>query len=661
MSQKTLTDAVRSNLERYRKLGAAVDGPEGPMFMAPFAAPGSEDATPGPERDVAFLGLRLSDYPARTVAGVSRLEELRGMAARAGIPEELLRDDTQDGVQGFADRLMTLTASDESRDRYGDRILTDGTLQVGKDPAVPPKKFGKGWQLDTYVKKNPVFMAFHQYAPSMSGWPYAGIPLGTCLDAWTETKGKRKRLRQTVLWDTGAAQPIAPNMMASYRSRGMRSFSVGFVPEKSYSPQDNDERAELDLGPYGCIYGQCELLEVSAVAIPANPNCTDEKMVEDLLGFADGVQDAAPELAYQIRSWAPNTRTSVQIPAEVRGVVPHDVSDKKADIGEAWKAPSLKDFTSKAWGDLSEAEKTHIAGHFAWAASVPPATYGDLKLPHHRASDGAVVFRGVSAAAGRLGKTAIPSADKAKVRAHLGRHYKAFDKVAPWDEKDALAALMAQEEAEAIADADERAGAKPGKPMKPACSACGGQNLDCRDCGEKMSGKEGEKPEKAFREVPGGQEALVAALETIEQACEAIEDLIGLQEPGEPPSTAPAANVGEAVERIEMAVEAIEALAGIEDDEDDDEEGRSIEAILSRLLDARGIVATKSGDAGPAADPLGLEAKVEKLTTDLRTLAGILSPAQAAPEKLPASGEGSKEDLYDDVLRASEETLKLLK
>lgn len=121
------------------------------------------------------------------------------------------------------------------------------------------------------------------------------------------------------------------------------------------------------------------------------------------------------------------------IPPVDKGVSPADVSDKKAPEDEAWSAPTLGDFTDESWDTLSESDKRTVAGHYAWAAEMPPATFGDLKLPHHRVSDGAVVWRGVANAAARLPQSSIPDADVAKVQAHLGRHYKAFDKTPPWE------------------------------------------------------------------------------------------------------------------------------------------------------------------------------------------------------------------------------------
>ncbi len=119
---------------------------------------------------------------------------------------------------------------------------------------------------------------------------------------------------------------------------------------------------------------------------------------------------------------------------EKRGVDPGDVSDKLAPEAEPWEAPNLSDFTDEQWSDLSDAEKRRIAKHFAWAAVMPPGTYGDLKFPHHRPSDGAVVWRAVANAAARLPQANLPSADIDKVRTHLGKHYRQFDRTPPWEE-----------------------------------------------------------------------------------------------------------------------------------------------------------------------------------------------------------------------------------
>ena len=124
------------------------------------------------------------------------------------------------------------------------------------------------------------------------------------------------------------------------------------------------------------------------------------------------------------------------VPEVKNGVVPDDVSRELAPEDTPWEAPTLNDFTGQSWDELSDDEKRHIASHFAWASEMPPPTFGDLKLPHHRASDGAVVLAGVIAAAQRLDQSDIPAEEKARVRAHLASHYHQFGRRAPWEEDE---------------------------------------------------------------------------------------------------------------------------------------------------------------------------------------------------------------------------------
>lgn len=129
------------------------------------------------------------------------------------------------------------------------------------------------------------------------------------------------------------------------------------------------------------------------------------------------------------------SKLSVPLPKIIDGVSPENVSMETADEDEPWEAPNLEDFTDKSWDELTDTEKRRIAGHFAWAASMPPEKYGDLKFPHHRPSDGKVVWRGVANAAARLEQSNIPQTDINKVKNHLGRHYEQFDRTPPWEDK----------------------------------------------------------------------------------------------------------------------------------------------------------------------------------------------------------------------------------
>lgn len=198
----------------------------------------------------------------------------------------------------------------------------------------------------------------------------------------------------------------------------LRAVSIGFYPKKQHT--------ELVDGNEVLIYDESELVEVSLVPIPSNP---------EALAIMRSVARHLPD-------------------AVIRGVVPRDVSRETAPMGASWTKPTLADFTDKAWEELSAPEKNRIARHYAWAPGLPPDRFSGLKLPHHRPSDGAVVWRGVRAAMAALlgarGGVNIPDEDRRRVYNHLASHYRQFDKEPPefkaYDEDELRAILEAEED-----------------------------------------------------------------------------------------------------------------------------------------------------------------------------------------------------------------------
>jgi len=155
----------------------------------------------------------------------------------------------------------------------------------------------------------------------------------------------------------------------------------------------------------------------------------------------DEEKKAPPQLVRNLReirlwdisdvNWGANPAT-----VAVKAAVPF--KDTGKDETGAWKAPTLGDFTSELWADMSSAEKSRIANHYAWAEQMPPETFGGVKLPHHRGGKsgvGPAVWRGVAAAMaammGARGGVEIPTADRKGVYNHLAKHYAQFDKEPP--------------------------------------------------------------------------------------------------------------------------------------------------------------------------------------------------------------------------------------
>lgn len=303
------------------------------------------------------------------------------------------------------DRVLRFIGSDETPDRDNDIIEA------------------AGWELVNY-RKNPVFLWAHDYR-----FP----PIGRAVKVSKEEGG----LMFDMEFPAEGIFPFADLIYNLYKGKFLRATSVGFIPKKS-KPRDDDLVDEsLPEWRRGIRYQKQELLELSAVPVPSNPNALEvarskgyvtEDQAEALADFMNGKLGCPTKACKAIEGvW--------KAEVEIKGVVPPDVSTETAPEDTEWSKPTLADFTDKAWDELTDAEKKKIAGHFAWAKANPPETFGDLKLPHHRPGDGKLVWNGVRAAMGALlgarGGVSIPGGDRKKTYEHLVKHYKAFDKEPP--------------------------------------------------------------------------------------------------------------------------------------------------------------------------------------------------------------------------------------
>lgn len=242
------------------------------------------------------------------------------------------------------------------------------------------------------------------------------------------------------------ANPFGVMAEGMVREGILGNTSIGFIPKKDHALTVGEEVIK--------VFDEVELLEISLVPVPANPEA--QALVRSMYDCLQ--KEADPAIGVQFRSgengdWAYHEEQGwtfrvapaahgikladlLQV-AEELGIVPPNVSTTKAEEGTPWSRPSLGDFTSKTWADLTAGERRQIMGHYAWApgSDTEEFSFSDLKLPHHRAADAKVVFRGVSAAMGALlgarGGVDIPGNDRRKVYDHLAAHYRQFNRVAP--------------------------------------------------------------------------------------------------------------------------------------------------------------------------------------------------------------------------------------
>jgi HK97 family phage prohead protease len=127
---------------------------------------------------------------------------------------------------------LDFISSDETLDRCGEIIQASG------------------WKLSSYAR-NPVFQNAHQYGDII-------FTLGRALI--TEVRGGR--LYQRIHF-ASHVNPMARIAYGLYRGKFLSAVSVGFIPLRWENGGDKT--------PYSRKYLEQELLEVSAVAIPANP------------------------------------------------------------------------------------------------------------------------------------------------------------------------------------------------------------------------------------------------------------------------------------------------------------------------------------------------------------------------------------------------------
>lgn len=257
-------------------------------------------------------------------------------------------------------------ASTETEDRAGD------SLAIEK------------WDL-TNFNKNPVLQAGHDYRPQYT----IGI-------AKNIKRNDKKQLQfEPEFHDI---TPLSRQVAEMYARGILTAWSVGYI--------DHGESYEL--------------LEVSAVAVPANPDAvtTIQKSLDKAMKKSD-----TDDLGSEVKAWLDET---VQ-----KSVIPYKMYPL-ADEAMAWDGDKE---VQKADGDPRILRTIHT-----WVDTDNP-DFDDTertwyKLPHHK-GDGSyeTVWRGVAAAMGALlggrGGVEIPEEHKQGVYNHLANHYKEFDKRIP--------------------------------------------------------------------------------------------------------------------------------------------------------------------------------------------------------------------------------------
>lgn len=139
---------------------------------------------------------------------------------------------------------LTMVASSQDVDRHGDTIIQSG------------------WNLKPYAK-NPVILNSHNYYDATE-------VIAKAKKTWIEGEGKKSKLLQ--IWEFAVdANPKAKIIFDLYAGGFLHASSVGFIPRKFQENPDGSKN--------WYVIEEAELLEVSAVSVPANATATLAKSI----------------------------------------------------------------------------------------------------------------------------------------------------------------------------------------------------------------------------------------------------------------------------------------------------------------------------------------------------------------------------------------------
>jgi HK97 family phage prohead protease len=142
-------------------------------------------------------------------------------------------------------RTISYLVSDETPDRMGDVIRV------------------KGWDLSNY-KANPVIL-----------WAHDGKnvpPIGRGHNV--RRRFGPNRLTADIEFAPSEAHEFAETIYQLAKRGFIKATSVGFMP-KGVEQVDEEQRAALGIGPYGQVFSESELMEISVVSVPANPSALE--------------------------------------------------------------------------------------------------------------------------------------------------------------------------------------------------------------------------------------------------------------------------------------------------------------------------------------------------------------------------------------------------
>src|SRR5512145_1422723 len=209
------------------------------------------------------------------------------------IPDLVALHDSTPGVRALLEvevREAAGSSADGGEAATLDFIASTATLDRYREIIEPA-----GWRLDSY-RRNPVFQNAHNYGDIL-------FTLGKALSTEVRTIGNGAALCQRIQFAT-EINPVARIAYGLYKGGVLNAVSVGFIPLRWEDPPSPGYGGQAAESAPRRRYLEQELLEVSAVAIPANPDAlalglksgaVRKSDLQETLELLRGLMGAAPQ------------------------------------------------------------------------------------------------------------------------------------------------------------------------------------------------------------------------------------------------------------------------------------------------------------------------------------------------------------------------------
>jgi len=278
------------------------------------------------------------------------------------------------------ERTLVAYASTETLDRDGDIIEASG------------------WVLDNF-RKNPVLLWAHRYDMP---------PIGKVL--WVKHDGKSLKFKARF-----ADTQMASDIWRLFKDGYLNAFSVGFIPiEMKYEERDGREVR---------VFKKQELLEISAVPVPANPDALVAAIEQgEVVIMSKALKDELELLGKSV------------VPFRSYPALPNDTP---------WSAAAARKriaqwASSDGSGDKDKIKWSKYRQGFAQYDENNPENFGSYKLPHHDVRDGKLythprgTYAAMAAILGARGGVNLPEKERKGAYNHIAKHYKTdLDKEPP--------------------------------------------------------------------------------------------------------------------------------------------------------------------------------------------------------------------------------------